>query len=200
MRIYNSLSTFFLLNSDTPHCHSKRLQSKELYLKRKYFWRLKVWEVNSFSAWNAVLEHLIPAPPRTRWIASLRKNPAYGPENLFLKHCYKKVIFDKGVRAKALGGWRNRKICSLNVALTTFWTDVKGKDISQIWDETLVLIKWLNYVRIPLWSFTEEFLINYDLFWIKCLINCDQNICVHLTRLSILWLYFYYPMIVLLNS
>lgn len=46
----------------------------------------------------------------------------------------------------------------------------------------------------------QEFLISYDLFWIKSLINWDQNICVHLARLSILWLYFYYPTIVLLNS
>ena len=112
----------------------KDCKVKNFIWKEKYFWRLEVWEVNSFSAWNAVLEHLIPPPPRTRWIASLA------------------VIFDKGVRAKVLGGWRNRKICSLNVALTRFWTRVKGKDISQIWDETLVLIKWLNNVLFPLWS------------------------------------------------
>ena len=170
-------------------------------MRKKYFWRVKVWEKNSFSAWNAVLEHLIP-PSRTRWIASPRKNPACGPESLFFKHCYKKVIFDKGLQAKALGGWRNRKICSLNVTLTRCWTHEKGKDISQIWDETLFLIKWLNNVRIPLWSsrgsnwictkrpWNKSFLINYDLFWIKCLINCDQNICVYLARLSILWLYY----------
>ena len=135
----------------------KDCKVKNFIWKEKYFWRLKVWEVNSFSAWNAVLEHLIPAPPRTRWIASLRKNPAYGPENLFLKHCYKKVIFDKGVRAKALGGWRNRKICSLKVALTRCWTHVEGKDISQIWDETLVLIKWLNMSVFPCGHLRKSF-------------------------------------------
>ena len=130
----------------------KDCKVKNFIWKEKYFWRLKVWEINSFSSWNAALEHLIPPPPRTRWIASLRKNPAYGPERLFFKYCYKKVIFDKGVQSKALGGWRNRKICSLNVTLTRFWTHVTGKDISQIWDETLFLIKLLNTVRIPLWS------------------------------------------------
>ena len=127
--------------------------------KVKYFiWKKKILlkskslrKKNSFSAWNAVLEH--PHPFGTLWIASPRKNPAYGPDSLFFKHCYKKVIFDKGLRAKALGGWRKRKICSLKVALTRCWTHVEGKDISQIWDETLVLIKWLNNVRIPLWSF-----------------------------------------------
>ena len=31
--------------------------------KKSYFWRVKVWEKNSFSTWNAVLEHLIPSPP-----------------------------------------------------------------------------------------------------------------------------------------
>ena len=111
--------------------------------KKKQFFRLKC----SLRTPN------LPPPLSDSLDRISRKNPAYGPDSLFFKHCYKKVIFDKGVGAKALGGWRKRKICSLKVALTRCWTHVEGKDISQIWDETLVLIKWLNNVRIPLWSF-----------------------------------------------
>ena len=121
-------------------------------MKRKILLKIKSLRNKQFFHLKCSLRTPNPPPPRTRWIASLRKNPAYRPESLFFKHCYKKVIFDKGVQAKALGGWRNRKICSLNVTLTRFWTHVTGKDISQIWDETLFLIKLLNTVRIPLWS------------------------------------------------
>ena len=47
---------------------------------------------------------------------------------------------------------------------------------------------------------TRVFWLTMIYFELNVLINCDQNICVYLARLSILWLYFYYPMTVLLNS
>ena len=41
--IYNFLSGFFFfLNGDIPHCHSKKLQSKVLYLKKNFNLKIKV--------------------------------------------------------------------------------------------------------------------------------------------------------------
>ena len=106
-------------------------------MRKKQFFRLK-----------CSLRTPKPPPPSLGLFGS--HLPSLFPLSLFLKHCYKKVIFGKDVRG--CGVWRNRKICSVNVVLKRCWTHVEGKDISQIWDETLVLIKWLNSVRIPLWS------------------------------------------------
>ena len=144
----------------------KKLLLKSKSLRKKQFFHLK-----------CSLRTPNPSPPlsRTRWIVSPRKNPAYGPESLdFFNYWYKKVIFYKGVRAKVLGLWRNRTICSLNVALTRCWTHVEGKDISQIWDETLVFPCGHPEVAIGyLPNAHETRVFDYDLFWITYLINCD---------------------------